>query len=229
MRLLNVAVLTFLGTSLLSASGLIIVNPGFENPNISVGAFGGCSGPFSGGTYIYDPTGCGQGWTFVGSSGLTRNPSAFSNPVGPDSSPQSAFLQNLGSFSQTITGINIGSIYTISFYAAQRNCCDGNLAQTISLEFDGVSLTFNGGLSTSVLPTTAGWTQYTTDPFLAQNSTAVLKFSGNYRGADSTAFVDVITSTETQTAPEPGTWALLVSGMVGLIWSRRRKIARACI
>jgi PEP-CTERM motif len=220
-RLLNTAVLALLGTSLLSASGLIIVNPGFENPDISTGVFGGCTGSITGGTYIYDPAGCGQGWTFESSSGLTRNPSAFDNPVGPDGSAQSAFLQGISDFSQTITGITIGSVYTISFYATQRTCCDGSLAQTISVEFDGTILTFNGGLSTTVLPNTKGWTLYTTDPFVAQDSTAVLKFSGNYGNGDATAFVDVVTSAET--VPEPGTWGLAASGIVGLIWSRRRR------
>ena len=223
MVLRKVTFLTLLGSALLCASGLNIANSGFETPDISVGLFGGCSGTTTGATYIYNPTGCGQAWTFQGSSGLTRNPSGFSNPVGPDNSPQEAFLQNIADFSQTITGVNIGSLYTISFWAIQRNCCDNSFAQTVSVQFDGTPLTFNSAASTSVLPTTSGWTQYTTDSFVALNSTAVLRFSGSYAGFDATAFVDQITSTETAPTPEPGTWGLLASGLGGLIWSRRRK------
>src|ERR1019366_2876859 len=102
MRLFNVAAVTLFGSALLCASGLTIPNSDFETPNITTG-FGGCSGSPTGGIYIYNPTGCGQSWTFVGGSGLTHTPSAFNNPAGPDGSSQSAFLQNIGNFSQTIT------------------------------------------------------------------------------------------------------------------------------
>src|SRR5204863_159178 len=111
MHRLNVVFLTILGSSLLCASPLSIANSGLESPDISFG-FGGCSGTTTGSIYIYDPTGCGQGWTFQGGSGLTRNPSGFNNPVGPDGSAQSAFLQNSsGTFFQSITGIDAGSLY----------------------------------------------------------------------------------------------------------------------
>jgi hypothetical protein len=221
--LLRVSLITFLGSTLLCASGLNIGNSDFETSDLSVGVFGGCSGGFSGVTYLYNATGCGQVWNFQGGSGLTRDPSAFNNPGGPDGSPQSAFLQDISDFSQTVTGIDVGSTYTLSFFAIQRTCCDGSFAQTVSLEFDGTPLTFSSGASTSVLPTTAGWTLYTTDSFVAQNATAVLRFIGNYGGADATAFVDQISSTETSAAPEPGTWGLLATGLGGLIWSLRRK------
>ena len=221
MRLFNVAVVTLFGSALLCASGLTIPNSDFETPNIASG-LGGCSGSPAGGIYIYNPTGCGQSWTFVGGSGLTRTPSAFNNPTGPDSSSQSAFLQDIGSFSQTITGIDIGSQYSLSFWAIQRTCCDSSSGQTISVNFDGASLTFNSAADASVHPGTGGWTEYTTDSFVAQHASAVLRFSGSYTGYDATAFVDQITSTETA-APEPATWGLLVSGLGGLLWSRRRK------
>jgi hypothetical protein len=226
--LLKVSVITLLGSALLCASGLNIANPGFENPDISVGTLDNCSGGVTGPIYMYNPTGCGQAWTFEGGSGLTHNPSAFGNPVGPDSSSQSAFLQDFSSFSQTITGINIGGLYSLSFYAIQRDCCDGSFAQTVSVEFDGTALTFNNNANSSVLPATTGWALYTTDSFVAQNASAVLRFSGNYAGHDATAFVDGITSTQaTQElggeAPEPGTWGLLAAGFGGLMWFRRRK------
>lgn len=221
MHLLKVGLLTIFSSLLLSATSLNIVNSGFETPNISVGVHGGCAG--SGGTnYVYNPSGCGQAWAFLDGSGLAHNTSGFGNPLGPDSSAQVAFLQNVSSFSQTITGIDIGATYTISFFANERNCCGaGDLAQSVSVLFGGVTLSFNNGASTSVLPGTVNWTQYTTDPFVTTSAAAVLMFKGNNVGGDSSAFVDQISSNGA--VPEPGTWGLIASGLSGLIWSRRRK------
>jgi hypothetical protein len=139
MHLLKVGLLTIFSSLLLSASSLNIVNSGFETPNISVGVHGGCAGS-GGANFVYNPSGCGQAWAFLNLSGLAHNTSAFGNPLGPDSSAQVAFLQNVSSsFSQTITGIDIGATYTISFFANERNCCGaGDLAESVSVLFRGV-------------------------------------------------------------------------------------------
>jgi hypothetical protein len=133
---------------------------------------------------------------------------------------QSGFLQGQSDFYQSITGIDVGGLYTITFYAFQRNCCDSSLAQTISVQFGSQTLTFNGGADTSVHPGIAGWTQYTTDAFIAQGGTQTLKFISNYSGGDAAAFVDQVSSNEV--APEPGTWTLLAAGLA-LVTFRYKK------
>ena len=83
---------------------------GFEQPN--VGPAGTC------GSFKYNPA--GTPWTFVGNSGIAANGSGFtsSNPDAPEGG-QVAFLQETGSFSQTVNGWAAGT-YQISFQAAQR-------------------------------------------------------------------------------------------------------------
>ena len=83
-----------------------IGDPGFEQ--VVVGA----------GNFQYDPT--GSPWAFSGGSGISGNNSGFTsgNPPAPQG-VQVAFLQETGSFSQTVTGWAAGS-YVLTFDAAQR-------------------------------------------------------------------------------------------------------------
>ena len=62
----------------------------------------------------------GSPWTFAGNSGIAANNSGFTagNPPAPEG-VQVAFLQNTGSFSQSVADWAAGS-YTLNFYAAQR-------------------------------------------------------------------------------------------------------------
>ena len=78
---------------------------GFEPPSV------GPSGSW--GSFAYDPT--GTAWSFAGGAGIAANGSGFTagNPPAPEGS-QVAFLQETGSFSQTVTGWATGS-YTLTF------------------------------------------------------------------------------------------------------------------
>jgi len=220
MTILRVGLAALVGSVLLSAGSLSIDNSGFESADISVN-HGGCSGSIFGSTYIYQAAGCGAAWTFEGGTGLTHFPSGFSNPAGPDGSNQAAFVQGSSDFYQIITGVDVGGVYTISFYAVQRTCCDGSLGQTLSVSFGNQALTFAG--AGAVQPVAGVWTLYTTDPFVAQNGSDALRFTGNYTRGDATAFVDLVGSTESGVVPEPGTWGLLTGGFAGLVWFRQRK------
>src|SRR5262249_55722068 len=52
-------------------------------------------------------------------SGIAANGSAFGNPNAPQG-VQSAFVQEYGTISQSISGLTPGTIYTLTFSAAQR-------------------------------------------------------------------------------------------------------------
>ena len=83
-----------------------IADPGFEQVQVGTGQF------------QYDPA--GSPWTFSGGSGISSNNSGFTagNPPAPQGT-QVAFLQQHGSFTQTVTGWAAGS-YVLTFDAAQR-------------------------------------------------------------------------------------------------------------
>jgi hypothetical protein len=222
MRYITVLCLVFLSASVGGASPLGISNAGFEGSGVLFGLNASCSGWLSGADYLYQPSGCGMAWTFQGNSGLTESPSAFNNPVGPDGSLEAAFLQGIGDFYQNIDGVDVGGVYTISFYAYQRDCCDAAGSETIGVSFGGIQLTFDG--AAIVQPALgAGWVQYTTDPFVAPSNSNLLQFSGLYSPHDASVFIDVISSDESAVVPEPGSWGLLAGGLGLVLAGRRRK------
>src|SRR5205085_5948581 len=89
------------------------------------------------GGYQYNPS--GAGWTFS-SSGIENNGSAWGATSAPEGS-QTAFIQSLGSISQALS-LSAGS-YTLSFKAAQRNCCVSPFVQPLRVTVDGTQV---GGL-----------------------------------------------------------------------------------
>ncbi len=102
-------------------ASVTVTNSGFETPSLGAG------------NYQYNLS--GGSWTFGGSpgngSGIVANGSGFNNPDVPQGG-QAAFVQGDGTISQTISGLVPGTIYTITFSAAQR---PGN-AQTWNVKID---------------------------------------------------------------------------------------------
>jgi len=110
---------------IVSAGGasVMVSNSSFESPGLTAGK------------HEYNPA--SSSWAFSGDgsnptgSGLCGNGSAFGNPNAPQGG-QVAFLQSMGTVSQSISGLTPGTTYTINFLAAQR---PGN-AQTWDVKMD---------------------------------------------------------------------------------------------
>lgn len=174
-----------------SAMPKLDLNLGFESKRIS--------------NYQYNPS--GAVWTFSGAtdngSGLIANGSGFSNPNAPEGT-QAAFVQRLGTISQTFSGFVPGSNYTIRFAAAQRPGSNQHGGQSWDVKIDGnVIASYNPG---------AGATTYVDyqASFTATATNHILTFAGsNFQGGDNTVFIDHIRFSPPLLAPvverEPAT------------------------
>ncbi|MES2657612.1 MAG: DUF642 domain-containing protein [Verrucomicrobiota bacterium] len=189
------------GSSQVSATpAAAFTNPGFEAPAIGAG------------NYQYNPT--GGAWTFGGSpgngSGLVANGSGFSNPNAAEGS-QAAFVQTLGTMSQPLTGLTIGTTYTLTFAAAQRPAPNQNGGQSWNVKIDSLIVgSYNPG------PAATSYVDYTAT-FTATATIHTLAFVGtNLATGDNTVFIDNIRSAITPpTLPSP--WLRQDIGVTGAV------------
>ena len=141
-------------------------NPSFETPSQGTG----------GGAYTYNPA--GATWTFSGSSGIEANGSAWNGLAAADG-VQTAFVQNLGQFSQSLTFPAAGS-YVLEFESAQRP----NNDQTLAVDLDGTQL------DTYVPPSSTTWTTYATILPITVAGSHTITFAGLNSSGDNSVFVD---------------------------------------
>ena len=150
--------------------------------------------PVGSGNYSYGPT--GSNWTFSGSTGVSGNNSAFTsgNPAAPQGG-QVAFLQQTGSFSQSVANWAAGS-YQVSLLAAQR--ANGNSSQ------ENFQVLVDGNVVSSFTPTGSSYQTYTTSPFTVTAGTHSITFKGiDSAGGDNTVFLDTITVAQATAANTP--------------------------
>jgi len=149
------------------ASALALsVAGGFESP------------PLGSGNFQYSPAG-GGGWTFNNSAGIVANGSGFSNPDAPEG-VQAAFVQEFGTITQTFAGFTPGTLYTITYAAAQRGSQTG----------ESWDVVIDGNVIKSNTPGSTSYTGYTA-AFIATAATHTLSFVGtDLAGGDNTVFID---------------------------------------
>jgi YD repeat-containing protein len=145
----------------------------FEAPEVGVG-------------YAYNPA--VSGVTFSGGAGVAGNNSAWGFAAAPDGD-QVAFLQGGGggggSISQTVSGLDVGNSYQLSFYLAAR---PGFAANPVTVAFDGVVLgTF--------IPGSTSFTQFTTPVFQASASSGTITFTGAVSTPDIATGLDKVVLT----------------------------------
>ena len=177
-----------------------------SNPDLSFEAPG-----LSGGSHQYNPS--GGSWTFGGvagnGSGLVANGSAFGNPNAPAGS-QAAFVQGYGKFSQMLSGFVPGTVYSITYSAAQRS----GAAQHGGESWD---LTIDGNVIRSNSPGTTGYTSYAAT-FTAAAAQHTLAFVGTDLAlGDNTVFVDNLAINVV--SPPTGLAAAFGNAQVSLSWT----------
>jgi len=147
-------------------------NLGFESPSLGNG------------NYQYNPS--GGIWAFSGSpgngSGIVANGSGFGNPNAPEG-VQAAFVQELGTISQTLSGLTPGTNYTIIYSAAQRGTGEGGESWNVTIDGTVIATNNPGSSATSYVNYTARFT--------ATSTTHTLAFVGtDLAGGDRTVFID---------------------------------------
>jgi hypothetical protein len=174
------------GVNLTQVTPQLLADAGFETPVLAAAQ------------YAYSPA--GSGWTFsaqsnsINGAGITANTSAFNsgNPLAPQGS-QVAFLQGLGSISQTFTGLVAGAGYQLSFYAAQRNNIYGQQSgQSWQAKIDGVVV------GNYAPPESAqNYALYTASFTASSSASHAIAFVGtDTSGGDNTIFIDAVNLTQ---------------------------------
>ena len=142
-------------------------------------------------TFQYDPpTGTlptNTPWTFTGSSGVSSNNSGFTGTQPAPEGNQVAFLQQYGSFSQSIVAPTANGTYVLTFQAANRG--NNGVGQ------ENFEVLIDGSVLGTFTPSSTSYQSYSTVAFpVMTGATPKITFQGlDSAGGDNTAFIDKVT------------------------------------
>jgi hypothetical protein len=213
-----VTVLALVASASPSFAAPLLVNGGFDDVLVS-SITGSPSFVFpyvNSPGYAYPGLSGGPGtvgsWTYTGGSGLV-NPVGeiglspiFQGPSAP-SDPQYAFLQDVGSISQTFTSSSAGQ-GTVSWYEGSR-INGGSFGTPSGIENYEVLLNGNVIYNNTTTQSENFTLEAATGLLLSGANT--LEFLGLTNQSDETAFIDTVSVTQT---PLPSTWTMLIAGLI---------------
>ncbi len=195
-------------------NGPSIADNGFENPvqpaNNWKQANGGGGGSLA-----------GAAWTITGGAGITRNFGAFHPGLPAPEGDQFGLLQDVGSFSQTVSGFEIGAEYSLSLLTMRRISGSSQLGNNLQVLLDA-GLASELGIININDVTFASFTELESAFFVATKTAYDLTIrSTNPLGGDRTTFVDNVWFNQLTEAPllipEPSALLLLALGLLGVI------------
>ena len=162
----------------LPAPNIVTPDSSFEAPEVGTGT-------------SYNPT--VSGVTSSAKSGVTGNGGSLGFVAAPDGD-QIAFIQSnssgTGSITMTVTGLNVGTFYQLSFMAAKRAS-----AASMRSRYRSTAIPTSGGRPARLAP------QTTTNAFQATLSTATITFVGTASSTEKMTAIDKVIVTQVGSVP----------------------------
>jgi YD repeat-containing protein len=163
----------------IAAPAIVTPDFSFEAPETGTGA-------------TYNPT--VSGVTFASKSGVVGNGSSWGFAAAPDGD-QVAFVQSnstgTGAITMTVTGLNAGTVYQLSFMVAKR----------ASVAANPLLVTVDGQVLGYLTPSSTSFTQVNLGPFQATSGSATITFSGTQSSSEKMSAIDKVIVTQAPIVP----------------------------
>jgi len=155
-------------------------------------------------------------WIFSGNSGVDPSSGTWFSAPPPDGR-QAAFLQNVSSFSQLVTGFVVGNVYQVTYQAAERPAYVSN----------GIDVSLGGIDLGTFTPAGTGFVLVTTSTITATSTSMNLAFAGTFTTGDHDSAIDVVSIADVTPGgvPEPSTMLLGAIPLAAFALLRRKRTA----